>query len=281
MNKTLERYEDLVLSLEIAWYDEEASELQEYLLNPEMDEEDIEKHFKGRLEEIESHLIENEDGTDCVRDEDGEQYETAYKWITKVTDIDIHYNGYKDVVKYDRCYLFYDNVLDRWMVRWEQWIWLSNIEKDDWKNWIVPLDYIKRWKNVKEKLTRMPRIQEFTLKEYNNMLNKHWIDIDWQQVIDETNKEVITRNKKIEVVWKNICPSIEDIEKMIGEEINYGENQWLLDYIKRTCKDSSSENNNTEPESELDKRLEQQSKQMEMLNKRMEEQSKRMATHLL
>jgi len=71
----------------------------------------------------------------------------------------------------------------------------------------------------------MPRIQEFTLKEYNNMLNKHWIDIDWQQVIDETNKEVITRNKKIEVIWKNICPSIEDIEKMIGEEINYGENQ--------------------------------------------------------
>ena len=124
--KKLERLQDLVTSLENLGYYEEAEELQEYLLNPRATAGYIVEKFKGLFESITQDL--DTDGLDCRRDEEGNQYEWDLKWIEKIMDVEIDYNWYKDVVKYDRCYLFFDNVLDRWMVRGEQRIWLSNID---------------------------------------------------------------------------------------------------------------------------------------------------------
>ena len=232
MNKTqeekkLERLQDLVTSLENLGYYEEAEELQDYLLNPRATAGYIVDKFKDLFESITQDL--DTDGLDCRRDEEGNQYEWDLKWIEKIMDVEIDYNWYKDVVKYDRCYLFFDNVLDRWMVRGEQRIWLSNIERDRWYNWVRPQEYIERWTWVKEKLTRMPRVQEFTLKEYNNMLNKWWIDIDRDEVIDTTNTRVVTRNGKIIATKMNVCPDINMIMEMIGEETHYWEMKWMND----------------------------------------------------
>ena len=202
----LERLQDLVTSLERMWLYDEAEELQEYLLNPEMNGEEIFNIFKDKLEDIYNKANWNEDGTDCYRDEDGNQYENEIVWLQRVLDTETIQTKYKDIVKYDEVYMFRDNVLDRWMVRGQQWLWLSNIEKDEWTHWYVPQDYIKKRTGVVEKIRWMPRIQEFTLKEYNKMLEKKWIDIQREEVIEHTH------NKNIE------CPDINMLEDLIGED---------------------------------------------------------------
>ena len=264
--KKLERLQDLVTSLENLGYYEEAEELQEYLLNPRATAGYIVDKFKDLFESITQDL--DTDGLDCRRDEEGNQYEWDLKWIEKIMDVEIDYNWYKDVVKYDRCYLFFDNVLDRWMVRGEQRIWLSNIERDRWYNWVRPQEYIERWTWVKEKLTRMPRVQEFTLKEYNNMLNKWWIDIDWNEVIDTTNTKVVTRNGKIIATKMNVCPDINMIMEMIGEESHYGEMKWMNDkYPDEPKVKSEEEKKLDEHENELRELLMKQMKQERELKK--------------
>ncbi len=258
--KKLERLQDLVTSLENLGYYEEAEELQEYLLNPRATAGYIVEKFKGLFESITQDL--DTDGLDCRRDEEGNQYEWDLKWIEKIMDVEIDYNWYKDVVKYDRCYLFFDNVLDRWMVRGEQRIWLSNIERDRWYNWVRPQEYIERWTWVKEKLTRMPRVQEFTLKEYQKLLEKWWIDIDWNEVINTTNTKVVTRNGKIVATKMNVCPDINMIMEMIGEESHYGEMKWLNDkYPEEQKVKSEEEKKLDEHNNELKELLMRQMKQ--------------------
>ena len=271
MNKTqeekkLERLQDLVTSLENLGYYEEAEELQEYLLNPRASAGYIVEKFKGLFESITQDL--DTDGLDCRRDEEGNQYEWDLKWIERILDVEVDMNGYKDVVKYDRCYLFFDNVLDRWMVRGEQRIWLSNIERDRWYNWVRPQEYIERWTWVKEKLTRMPRVQDFTLKEYNNMLNKWRIDIDREEVIDTTNTRVVTRNGKIIATRMNVCPDINTIMEMIGEETHYWEMKWMNDkYPEEQKVKSEEEKNLDEHENELKMLLMKQKKESEELKR--------------
>ena len=271
MNKTqeekkLERLQDLVTSLENLGYYEEAEELQDYLLNPRASAGYIVEKFKGLFESITQDL--DTDGLDCRRDEEGNQYEWDLKWIERILDVEVDMNGYKDVVKYDRCYLFFDNVLDRWMVRGEQRIWLSNIERDRWYNWVRPQEYIERWTWVKEKLTRMPRVQDFTLKEYNNMLNKWRIDIDREEVIDTTNTRVVTRNGKIIATRMNVCPDINTIMEMIGEETHYWEMKWMNDkYPEEQKVKSEEEKKLDEHENELKMLLMKQKKESEELKR--------------
>ena len=101
----------------------------------------------------------------------------------------------------------------------------------------------------------MPRVQEFTLKEYNNMLNKWRIDIDWNEVIDTTNTKVVTRNGKIIATKINVCPDINMIMEMIGEESHYGEMKGLNDKYPDEPKVKSEE----------EKKLDEQQNELLML----------------
>lgn len=219
--KMLTKLQDLVTSLERLWYLDEAEELQDLLLNPRATVQYIMWQFKGRLEDI-MDKFEYDEWTDCFWNEEWEQFDQAIVGVEKVLDKDIEYTGYKDIVKYDDVYLFYDNVLSRWMVRGHQWLGLSNIEKDNWFAGIRPQEYIERWKGVTEKIRWMPRVQEFTLSEYQRLLDKHWIDIDREEVIGYTKNH-----------FKDY-PSIEMIKDMISDEIDVFdyENEWMKQMFK-------------------------------------------------
>ena len=247
--KKLEKLQDLVTSLENLWFYDEAEELQEYLLNPKCNAGYIIDKFQDTFDFITKDL--DTDWTDCRWDEEWNQYEWDLKWIEKILDVENDYTKYKDIVKYDRCYMFYDNVLSRWMVRWEQWIWLSNIEKDGWFNWQVSQEYIEKRKGIKEHIRWMPRIQEFTLKEYNNMLKKWWIDIDWEQVIFSTKKMYD-------------CPDMNELLSLIWEEMIYGECEWyremFKDLIEKEEKEKSEEEKEIDREKEELRRIEQETK---------------------
>ena len=255
--KKLDKLQDLVTTLERLWMYDEAEELQEYLLNPRANASYILNQFEERFND----LLEKFEGdwTDCERDEEWNQRESDLKWLEKINEVEINYVGYKDVVKYDRCYLFYDNVLDRWMVRWEQWLWLSNIERDGGYNWQVSDSYIEKWKWVPEKLTRMPRTQDFTLSEYNRMLEKHWIDIDWQEVIDTTQNKVVTRNGKIYSTRINNCPDIETIKALIQDELDVFE--YESEWERNTFKEAIEKEKGIIKESEFSEQKEKINKQ--------------------
>lgn len=263
--KKLERLQDLVTSLENSGFYEEAEELQEYLLNPRCTAGYIVDKFQDKLDLIQKYL--DVDWTDAVRDEEGNMYDNDLKWLEKITDVEINYVGYKDVVKYDRCYLFFDNVLDRRMVRWEQWLWLSNIERDTGWYGIRPQEYVERRTWVKEKLRWMPRIQEFTLKEYQRLLDKWWIDIDWQEVVDTTNIKVVTRNGKIYSTKMNICPDVNTIKMMIEDESNYWENEWIKQMVKPLVEKEQKE------KSEEEKKLDEHENELKMLLMKQKKES--------
>lgn len=212
MKKSLEELMDLAEVLRSNGYDEVAEELESYLLssrkeslidiyvdglikrlreeNPEVEEEDV----RWDIEYVEGDLVMNNPKTDLARRLEGREDKKKYVW-------------YKDVVKYEEAYLFYDNVLGRWMVRGYQFIWLSNIEKCE-QNYNT-YSYIKRWKWVKERLTRMPRVQDFTIGEWLKMLRKGWID-----------KEDLGFRKLIRYTREHMrydCPTIEGLKKDIEE----------------------------------------------------------------
>lgn len=248
----LDKLQDLVTSLERLWMYDEAEELQELLLNPRATDVYIINQFEDRF----NNLLEKYewDWTDCERDEEGNQWETDLKWLEKITDVEIDYKWYKDVVKYDRCYLFYDNVLSRWMVRWEQRLWLSNIEKDWCYNWQRSQEYIDKWTGVKENIKWMPRIQDFTLNEYQRMLDKHWIDIDRDEVVEATNNKVVTRWWVIHNIKLDICPNVEMIKAMIQDErdvFNY-ENEGQKQLFKEAI-DKENEKEKNEVYEKIDK----------------------------
>jgi len=209
MANKLDKLQDLVGSLERLGFYEEAEELQSYLLDIDMDEDEIFNIFKWKLEDIYNEANWNDDWTDCYRDEEWNQYENDIEAFDKILNVELNATKYKDIVKYDDVYMFRDNVLSRRMVRGHQWLWLSNIEKDEGRYGIVPQDYINRWTGVVEKIRWMPRVQEFTLKEYNKMLEKKWIDIERTEVIWNTLRR------------KMDCPDIEMLKDLIGEEMIY------------------------------------------------------------
>lgn len=257
MNKTqeekkLERLQDLVTSLENLGFYDEAEELQEYLLNPRASVGYIVDKFKDTFEMITSEF--ESDGLD-FRDEDGNKFEWDLKWIEKIMDLEVDYTGYKDIVKYDECYLFYDNVLSRWMVRGHQWLGLSNIERDRWFNWVRPEEYIERWKWVQEHIRWMPRVQEFTLQEYQRLLDKWRVDIDWEQILFQTEKHHIDCNL-----------SVESIKEMINDDLNYMEydtNEGYKTVFKVNIEEEKSEEEKKieEHENELRELLARQIKQ--------------------
>ena len=254
--KKLDQLQDLVTSLENAWFYEEAEELQEYLLNPKANAFYIVDKFKDKFEMLQKYI--DTDGTDCQRDEEWNQYENDLKWLEKIADVEIDYVGYKDIVKYDDVYLFYDNVLSRWMVRWHQWLWLSNIERDTGSHGLRPEEYVERRKWVTEKIRRMPRVQEFTLKEYQRLLDKWWIDIDRTEVLSYTSNH-----------YKEF-PSLQQIQDMIEEENDLFEyeNEWMKMTFK---KDIITVNEDLEKiqkqEDELKMLLMKQEKEREELKK--------------
>lgn len=195
--KKLERLQDLVTSLENLGFYDEAEELQEYLLNPRASVGYIVDKFKDLFNQITNEF--ESDWLDYW-DEDGNKFEWDLKWIEKIMDVEIDYTGYKDIVKYDECYLFYDNVLSRWMVRGHQWLGLSNIERDTGSYGVRPDEYIERRKWVQEKITWMPRVQEFSLVEYQRLLDKWRVDIDREQVLFQTEKHHIECNLNVDLI---------------------------------------------------------------------------------
>lgn len=66
------------------------------------------------------------------------------------------------------------------------------------------------------------------------MLEKHWIDIDWQEVIDTTQNKVVTRNGKIYSTRINNCPDIETIKSLIQDELDVFEyeSEWERNTFK-------------------------------------------------
>lgn len=226
--KKLDKLQDIVTSLENLWMYDEAEELQEYLMNPRATASYIMKQFKDRFGDLLEKFSNEDNGTDIERDEEGNSWKRDIKWLEKIDEVENNYVGYKDVVKYEKCYLFYDNVLDRRMVRWDQRLWLSNIERDWWYNGQVSQSYIDKWTGVKEKLTWMPRTQDFTLNEFNNLINKHWIDMSREEVIEATRTKVTTRNWNIYATKVNNCPDLITIKAMIQDEMDVFEysNEW-------------------------------------------------------
>lgn len=249
--KKLTMLMDLVTSLETNGYREEAEELQEYLLNPEMDVEEILGIFGNQLQDIYDKRAEENEWKDCFRDDEWNQYETAAKGIERIMNVEVSYTKYKDIVKYDDVYLFYDNVLDRWMVRGHQRLWLSNIEKDNWTNGFVPQEYIERWKWVVEKIIRMPRVEEFTLRKYDEMLKKWWIDIEWNEVISNTIKHQI-----------NCWLTKETIERIIDEEIEYFESDDDSYLYRRTKKDNNNKEEVKDNKTEVSEFMKKQLKSL-------------------
>lgn len=253
--KRLTKLEDLVTSLERLGYYDEADELQEYLLNPNTTSEYIIKKFRKTFEKITSNL-------ECdwmdYRDEDWNKYESDFKEFQKILDVESNIDiGYKDVVMYDDIYLFYDNVLSRWMVRGHQRLWLSNIERDGCPNWFRSQQYIKRWKWVREHIRWMPRVQEFTLNEFQKMLDKNWIDRTWEEVISCTEDKWLRHPDMIEIEWM-----IED-EKDFFEY----ENEWEKEMFKEKIENEKEDKELIELKTRMDKH----DNELIMLKKRMEE----------
>lgn len=264
MNKTdlinerrLTKLQDLVTSLERLQYYDEAEELQELLLNPKATAQYIIDKFRNKFENIIKDL-------DCdwmdYRDEDWNKYESDFKEFQKILDIETNIDvGYKDIVKYDEVYLFYDNVLSRRMVRWHQRLGLSNIEKDGCPNWFRSQQYIKRWTGVIEKITWMPRVQEFTLIEYQRMLDKGWIDIEREEVLLNTEKRNIIHPDMIEIEWM-----IEDAKEFFEYD-----NEWE----KETFKKKIDEEKEDKEMIELRKKMDEHDNELIILKNKMEKQN--------
>ena len=253
--KKLTKLQDLVTSLERLQCYDEAEELQELLLNPRADAQYIINKFRDKFENIIKDL--DCDGTDFW-DQDWNKYESDFKEFQKILDVEISYVWYKDIVMYDEIYLHYDNVLSRRLVRWHQRLGLSNIEKDGCPNWYRSESYINRWKWVQERIVWMPRVEEFTLIKFQNMMDKWWIDSSREEVINCTEKHNLNHPDMIELMWL-----IED-EKEFFEY----ESEWEKEKFKKEI-DKEKESKEA---IELRMKIDEQENELIMLKNRMEKQ---------
>lgn len=216
--KKLEKLFDLVETLNQNGYEEIAEELSMYLLDINIDTDRIYDIYTMKLKSIKEKEEKDFNWKDVSYDEEWNRIietraELIY-WIEDLQYINIanrledKRSWYKDIVKYVDCYLYLDWTVWRWMVRGNQMLWLSNIEKCE-ENYNTPA-YERKRKGIKEKIRRVPRVEDVTLLKWCQMLNKRWIDIN-----DYSFKELIreTRRRWLE------CPTLEEIKDEIERSI--------------------------------------------------------------
>lgn len=215
MKYNLEKLMDLAEVLRVNGYEEVAEEIETYLLSSRK-ESLIDMYIKGiikRLREDYPEVADTEQDwkeIEYVEDTVFENPKTKLANMLEGFEENQERVGFKDIVKYEEVHFVRDNVLSRRMVRGYQFIWLSNIEKC--KERYNTYSYIKQWKWVKEKITRMPRVQDFTVSEWCNMLKKGRIDQH-----DLGFREVMrtTKNKGLPY------PSVEEIKNELEEARKY------------------------------------------------------------
>lgn len=216
--KRLEKLFDLIETLNQNGYEEIAEELSNYLLDINIDTDRLYDIYSMKLKSIKEKEEKDFNWKDISYDEEGNKIiesraELIY-WIEDLQYINIanrledKRSWYKDIVKYVDCYLYLDWTLWRRMVRWNQMLGLSNIEKCE-ENYNTPA-YERKRKGIKEKIRRVPRVEDVTLLKWCQMLNKRWIDIN-----DYSFKELIreTRRRWLE------CPTLEEIKDEIERSI--------------------------------------------------------------
>lgn len=222
--KRLEKLFDLIETLNQNGYEEIAEELSMYLLDINIDTDRLYDIYSMKLKSIKEKEEKDFNWKDISYDEEGNKIvesraELIY-WIEDLQYINIanrledKRSGYKDIVKYVDCYLYLDWTLWRRMVRWNQMLGLSNIEKCE-ENYNTPA-YERKRKGIKEKIRRVPRVEDVTLLKWCQMLNKRWIDIN-----DYSFKELIreTRRRWLE------CPTLEEIKDEIERSISHIEEE--------------------------------------------------------
>lgn len=93
----------------------------------------------------------------------------------------------KDKVEYVDMYFSRDNTLSRWIIQWEQRLWLSNIEKDWIDPYSIPQFIIEERKN--ETIKWFPREESLTIREYKNRFDKKQISLSIADIFNFTKEK--------------------------------------------------------------------------------------------
>lgn len=93
----------------------------------------------------------------------------------------------KDKVEYVDMYFSRDNTISRWLIQWEQRLWLSNIEKDWIDPYSIPQFIIEERKN--ETIRWFPREESLTIREYKNRFDKKQISLSIADIYYETKEK--------------------------------------------------------------------------------------------
>ena len=108
---------------------------------------------------------------------------------------------YKDIIKHDDEYFYWDNVLDKWTIRTTQRYGKSNIEKDPFKNQkVIPQRYKDKMKNKKEMIKREPIVREYNPREWLDMWNKQQVNINIDDIIENTKNKRLPYPSKSELL---------------------------------------------------------------------------------
>ena len=203
----LNKLMDLCEVLRMNGFEEEAYELEDYIYDVEMKDYKLEKIMRNVIKYFREKKPEvfNIDKNEIEYIEDDVQtlnVKTRLANMLETYDENQEWFWFKDVVKYEECYFVYDNVLWRRVIRWNQFIWLSNIEKCK-ERWNTK-EYIKRWKGVKEKIVWMPRVQDCTIRKWLWFMMKGYVDKEqfgFRKIIYATKMKWLP------------CPSLNEIKK--------------------------------------------------------------------
>lgn len=210
---------DLAECLYTNGYEEEWKELEELAMDINADCDKVYSLVRNIVSKLE--WLEN-NWKDIIYEDDDNVVIYDYKnrminMLNNFEDSKERYIWYKDIVKYQEAYLFYDNTLWRRMVRWQQRLWLSNLPKKRFGEW--PFEYKNKIKNIKEHIVWMPRIEDLSLLQWCRYLSKGWIDQE-----DFGFKELIKCTLR---KWYE-CPSLDNIKSEIEDSIKHINRQdWM------------------------------------------------------
>lgn len=215
----MEKLFDLAERLSSAGYEEEALELEDYILDFHKRSIDwIIKKYRAILEWIANEVVvENEveyDDDDCQmvnvnRDIVSSIENILEKWTKKETQ-------YKNCIRYTDLYLCRDNVLDKWFIKWTQWYGKSNIEKDNFKFGNLPARYI-RARNAQEKwLEWTPIPRDISVYEYLQLYKGWFVVESIEDLILNTKNKGLPYPALIELTSSYI--TLEDLKELTYED---------------------------------------------------------------
>ena len=212
-SRLFEELMDIAERLHQAWYDEEAYELEEQLLDNNIRHvKAITKKFQSLFDNLEVEINILQDHQSTLINEDESLISNIQgkidlqERISKIKDIQ-NPQQYKDILKYDTPYFFRDNVLDRRMISATQWYGMSNLPKDFFKDQkSIPQRYKKqiqtrfpKW----ERISRTPIQRYFTPIERLKLRNDNQVNIEIADIIDNTINRNLPSPSKEEVLTKD------------------------------------------------------------------------------